>query len=387
MTPIRARFAAALLLSACLCTPVLAAEPYKIGALFAVSGPASMLGGPEKNSAEMLVDQINHAGGIGGTPVELTVYDTEGDNTKAVMNAKKLAEKDAVLAIVGPTTSGGALAALEQAEKSEVPLVACASSFKIVTPVRKWVFKVTHSDVLVVESIFRKLQKEGKKKIALISVSDGFGDSGRSELLRVAPDFGLSVVADERYGASDTDMSTQLTKIKGTDAEALICWGTNPGPAIIAKNRKQLGMAIPLYESHGVASKKFIELAGDAAEGIMLPVGKIVVADQISGSDPQKKVLVGYKKAYEERFPKEQVSTFGGHGFDSVLLVTEAMRRIVAGGGSVTRDSIRAELERTKGVPGIAGMFNMDPADHNGLTPDGLVMVRIEKGDWKVIAD
>jgi len=315
------------------------------------------------------------------------MYDTEGDNTKAVLATKKLIEKDGVLAIVGPTTSGGSLAVLEVADKEGVPLVSCASSFKIVTPLRKFIFKVTHSDVLVVQKILGKLQGEGKKKVALITVSDGFGDSGRMELLAQIPRFGLSAVADERYGAGDTDMTTQLTKIKGTGAEAIICWGTNPGPAIIAKNRKALGMGLPLYESHGVASKKFIELAGDASEGIMLPVGKIVVAEQLPSSDPQKKVLLGYKNDYEARFPKEQVSTFGGHGYDSILLVTDAMKRIAQAGGKISRESIQQELEMTRGIPGIAGVFNMGPADHNGLTPDGLVMVRIEKGDWKIIAD
>jgi branched-chain amino acid transport system substrate-binding protein len=374
------------LLAALAATPALAAEPYRLGALFAVTGAASMLGGPEKNSAEMFVETLNQAGGIGGVPVELVVLDTEGDNTKAVLAAKKLIEKDGALAIIGPTTSGGSLAVLEVADKEGVPLVSCASSYKIVTPLRRWVFKVTHSDVLVVQKILAKLQKEGKKKIALISVSDGFGDSGRAELLAQAAKFGLEIAADERYGAGDTDMTAQLTKIKGSGAEAVICWGTNPGPAIIAKNRRQLDIALPLYESHGVASKKFIELCGDAAEGIMLPVGKIVVADQLSDKDPQKPVLLAFKKDYEARFPKEQVSTFGGHGYDAALLVTGAMKRAAAA-GAITRESIRIELEKTRGVPGIAGVFNLGEDDHNGLTPDGLVMVRIEKGDWKIIAD
>ncbi len=388
------RFAATVLMGACLAllaAPALAAGEYKLGALLAVTGPAGMLGGPEKNSAEMLVEEINRAGGVKGTPIKLVMIDTEGDATKAVTGWKRLAEKEQVLAVIGPTTTGESLALADAADRDQLALVSCAASWKILQadrdkPQRRWVFKVTHSDSLVVEKIYAKLRKEGKTKVALLIVNNGFGITGREELVRLAGSFGITVVADEKCTPGDTDMTTQLTKIAGSGAEAIVCWGTNPEPGIIAKNRKALGMDIPLYNSHGVASKKFIEIAGEGAEGTMLPVGKIVVAGKLPDSDPQKKVLLGYVKDYEERF-HEPVSTFGGHGYDSILVLAEALKRLAGSGKAVDRESLRAELERTTGIPGVAGVYSLSPNDHNGLNSDGLVMVRVEKGDWQIITD
>jgi branched-chain amino acid transport system substrate-binding protein len=367
-------------------SPALAAPPaeYRIGALLAVTGPNSMLGAPERNTVEMLTEEINRAGGINGVPVKLVLYDTEGDPTKAVTSAKRLISNDRVDVIIGPTTSGESLAIVDMVEKEEIPLVSCAAAAKIVLPVKKWVFKSPQSDVLAVERIFARLKGEGKKKIAIITVANGYGDAGRIELLRAAPDYGLTIVAEEKYGEKDTDMSAQLTKVKGTDAEALVCWGTNPGPGIIAKNRKQLGLAIPLYNSHGVAARKFIEVAGDSADGTFLPAGKLIIADQLPDSDVQKKALIKYKTDYEGRY-REPVNTFGGHGYDAWWMAVDAIRAAAAGGGEVTRAKVRDELEKITGFAGTAGTFNMSPADHNGLGKDSFVMVTIEKGDWKLV--
>jgi len=377
-------------------------EMYKIGAIFASTGPASMLGLPEKNTVEMLEETINANGGITiriqttkgwvdrEVPIKVIMYDTEGDSTKTVTATKKLIESDQVDLIVGPTTSGASLAILDVVTEAEVPLISCAASVKIVEPVseRYWVFKTPQTDTMAVEKIYETLKVKGIKKIAIITVSDGYGDSGRVELRRLASDYGLTIVADERYGGKDTDMSAQLTKIKGTDAEALICWGTNPGPALIAKNRKQLGITIPLYNSHGVASPKFIELAGGAAEGTFLPAGKLLVVDQLPASDPQKDVLSKYKADYEGRFGLGTVNTFGGHAYDAFMVAVMAIENAAGEGakkaGEVTRATIRDEIENIKGFYGTGGIFNFSPEDHNGLTKDGFVMVEIKNGTWSL---
>jgi branched-chain amino acid transport system substrate-binding protein len=247
--------------------------PYKIGGIFAISGRASFLGEPERNSMELLAEQINGQGGVNGHPIELVIYDTEGDATKAVLNANKLIEKDNVLAIVGPSLSGTTLAVVPIAEKAQVPLISCAASVKITTPVKKWVFKTPQTDVMAVAKIYEYMQGQGIQKIAILTVGNAFGASGRQQLLQQASDYGYEIVADERFGPKDTDMTPQLTKIRSLKPEAIICWGTNPGPAVIAKNMRQLGIKIPLYQSHGVASKKFIELAGEAANGVMRSFG------------------------------------------------------------------------------------------------------------------
>jgi branched-chain amino acid transport system substrate-binding protein len=355
-----------------------AANEFKIGAIFASTGPASMLGLPEKNTADMLVEKINAAGGVNGKPVKLVFYDTEGDATKTVTATKKLIKKDKVDVIIGPTTSGNSMAILNIAGEEKVPLISCAASVKIVVPVKPYVFKTPQTDVMAVEKIYTKLKADGIKKIAILTVSNGFGDSGRVQLQNFASDYGLSIVADERYGGKDTDMSAQLTKIKGTDAQAIICWGTNPGPAVVAKNRKQLGITIPLYNSHGVASKKFIELAGDAAEGTFLPAGKLLVVDQLEMDDPQRKLLSEYKTDYETKFGGS-ANTFGGHAYDAFMIAVMAFEKADKNG-----TAIRDEIEKITGFVGTGGIFNFSADDHNGLTKDGFVMVEISGGNWKL---
>ena len=355
-----------------------APREYKIGAIFASTGPASMLGLPEKNTADMLLEELNAAGGINGMPVKLVFYDTGGDATKTVTATKKLIELDGVDVIIGPTTSGNSMAIIDIVEEAKVPLISCAASVRIVVPVKPYVFKTPQTDVMAVEKIYTKLKADGIKKIAILTVSDGFGDSGKVQLEKFASDYGLNIVAAERYGGKDTDMSAQLTKIKGTDAEAIICWGTNPGPAVVAKNRKQLGITIPLYNSHGVASKKFIELAGDAAEGTYLPAGKLLIVDQLAANDPQRKILSEYKSNYEKKFGGS-VNTFGGHAFDAFKIAIMALEKADKNG-----TAIKDEIEKITGFVGTGGIFNFSAGDHNGLTKDGFVMIEISGGDWKL---
>lgn len=358
---------------------VFAAPPVKIGALFSVTGPASFLGEPERNTAVMMVDEINKAGGIKGTKLELIVYDTQGDATKAVQGVNKLIKDDKVVAIIGPSTTGDSMAIIPVVEKAEIPLISCAAGIKITDPVKKWVFKTAQNDALAVMKIYKNLQKQKISQVAILTVSDGFGSSGREQLKAQAKAFGMQIISDETYSPKDTDMTVQLTKIRDSKAQAVICWGTNPGPAMVARNARQLGIKIPLYMSHGVSSKKFIELAGESAEGIMLPSGKVIVADQLPNSDPQKKPLMNYVKKYRERY-KVEGDHFGGHAYDAIMLLKNAMEK-----GGFAPDAIRDQLEKTKKIAGIGGTFSYSPQDHAGLTSDAFVLVKVEKGDWKLI--
>jgi branched-chain amino acid transport system substrate-binding protein len=361
-------------------TCALAADPIRIGAIFSVTGPASFLGEPEKNTAKMLEEELNKSGGILGRKVEVIVYDDETDATKAVTAFDRLVKKDQVVAVIGPSITGSTLAIVPKAEESSIPLVSCAAAKKIVVPVKKWVFKTPQSDELAVRQIYKHAKGAGISKIALITASDGFGAAGKEELNLLAKDYGLSIVADEVFGPKDTDMTAQLTKIKGTDAQAIVCWGTNPGPAVIARNRVQLGIRLPLYMSHGVASKKFIELAGaDNAEGIMLPAGRLIVEPQVAENHPQKKVLATYIKDYQAA-TKQEISSFGGYAYDAILLVAEAIRTT----GSTEPAAIRDGLEKIQKLQGTTGEFNMSASDHNGLTEEAFVMVKIVGGNWEM---
>jgi len=362
-----------------LAVPVLAAEPLRIGALFSITGPASFLGEPERNTLEMLVKEANSKGGIKGRKIELVVYDTQGDATKAVQMATKLIKNDKVSVIVGPSTTGETMAVIPVAEKEKVPLISCAAGIKITDPVKKFVFKTPANDHVAAEKIFNYMLAKKQKNVAILTVTDGFGSSGREQLKDLAKKKGITVVADETYGPKDTDMTAQLTKIKGSKADAIICWGTNPGPAIITRNVKQLGIKVPLYQSHGVASKKYIELAGaDNAEGVTLPAGKLAIFDKLKPADPQQKLLKSYDQSYRKAYGVE-ASTFGGYAYDGFLMISEAMKK-----GAATPEQIRDALEGIKKLVSVSGVFNMSPTDHNGLDLSAFEMVKVVKGDWEI---
>ena len=358
---------------------VFAAAPIKIGALFAVTGPAAFLGEPERNSAKMVIEEINKGGGVQGRKLELVAYDTTGDATKAVQLATKLIKDDKVVAIIGPSTTGETMAVIPVAEKEQVPLISCSAGSKISDPVKKWIFKTAQNDSLAVGRIYEYLQKNKLTTVSILTVSDGFGSSGREQLKAQASKYGITIVSDDTYGPKDTDMTVQLTKIRGSHAQAVICWGTNPGPAVIAKNARQLGIKIPLFMSHGVSSKKFIELAGEAAEGIKLPSGKVVVADLLPGSDQQKKSLMAFVKDYQNHF-KAEGDHFGGHAWDAVMLIKNAIEK-----GADSPASIRDQLEKVRGFAGIGGSFTFSAQDHAGLGKDAFVLVEVKNKDWVIV--
>jgi branched-chain amino acid transport system substrate-binding protein len=360
-------------------TAVFAAAPIKIGGLFSVTGPAAFLGEPERNSAKMVIDEINKAGGVKGRKLELVAYDTTGDATKAVQLATKLIKDDKVVAIIGPSTTGETMAVIPVAEKEQIPLISCSAGSKITDPVKKWVFKTAQNDSLAVGRIYEYLQKTKQTNVSILTVSDGFGASGREQLKNQAAKYGINIVSDDTYGPKDTDMTAQLTKIRGAHSQVIICWGTNPGPALVAKNARQLGIKTPLFMSHGVSSKKFIELAGDAAEGIKLPSGKVVVADLLSGSDKQKKSLMAFVKDYQNHY-KAEGDHFGGHAWDAVMLIKNAIEN-----GADSAVSIRDHLEKTRGFAGIGGSFNYSAQDHAGLGKDAFVLVEVKSKDWVIV--
>ncbi len=359
--------------------PVQASGTIKIGSFLALTGPASFLGDPELKTLQMYVDEINQKGGVLGKKLELIYYDTSGKAKVAKDVVKRLIKKDRVDLIIGGSTSGTTLAVIDIVERERIPLISLAGSIRIIKPVKKWVFKTPHTDRMAAAKIFEDMKKRNISKVALITGNGGFDKSGRAQCLDLAPSYGIKIVADESYNNADTDMTTQLTKIRATDAEAILNFGFGKAPAIVTKNVRQLDIKLPLYQSHGVASKKFIELAGKAADGVRLPAAALIVAEQLPDNDPQKPVLLAYKKKYEAKYGP--VSTFGGHAYDGLFIAVEAIERA----GSVDKAKVRDEIEKTKGFVGTGGVFNMSPEDHLGLGLDAFKMVEIENGAWKLL--
>ena len=356
-------------------------QPIRIGAFLSVTGPAAFLGDPEQKTLELYVERLNAAGGLLGRRLELVAYDSAGDAEKARGYVKRLIEQDKVDVLVGGSTTGETMAAVPLAESSGVPFISLAGAVVIVEPVKKWVFKTPHTDRMACEKIFVDMRSRGVAKAALISGAGGFDRSMRAECLKVAGKHGVQIVADETYGAGDTDMTAQLAKIKATPAvQAVLNAGFGQGPAIVTKNYRQIGIAAPLYQSHGVASKQYVSLSGDAAEGVRLPAAALLIADTLPESDPQKKVVAAYKRDYESRY-KSEVSTFGGHAYDGLMLAVEAIKRA----GTTDKAKVRDALEATRGYVGTGGVVNMSAQDHMGLDLSAFRMLEVRKGDWQLV--
>jgi branched-chain amino acid transport system substrate-binding protein len=371
----------AALLAATLAQPASAQNTIKIGSVLSVTGPAAFLGEPEDKTLKMYVEKVNQEGGIGGRKLELVTYDDGGDASKARTFATRLVEDDKVVAMVGGSITGTSLAMIPVFEEAKIPFISLAGAIEIIEPVRKFVFKTPHTDRMACEKIFEDLRARKLTKIGIISSTDGFGKSMREQCLKTAQAGGVEFVADETHGPRDADVTPQLTKIKNTPGiQALIHTGFGQHGAVVTRNVRQIGLQIPFYQNHGVASKSYIELSGEAANGVRLPAAALLLAEKLPDGDPQKPVVVAYKQTYEKA-TGQPVSTFGGHAYDGFFILVEAMKRA----GNTDGAKIAQEIEKTKGFIGTGGIVTMSPTDHLGLDLSAFKMLEIKNGDWTVV--
>ncbi len=360
-----------------LCAVPALAENIKVGAILAVTGGASFLGGPEARSLEMLVEEVNSKGGINGNKIELIIKDSAASPEKAISFAKQLIEEEKVLAIIGPSTSGETMKIKNICEQAKTPLLSCGAAEVIVNPVASYVFKTPQKDSFAVKKIFMEMNKMGISKVAVLAGNTGFGKAGKGQLLKLAPEFGIEIVETEVYDKKSNDLSAVVAKIKANkDVQAVINWSIVPAQAIVAKNMRQAGWDVPLFQSHGFGNIKYVEAAGAAAEGIIFPAGRLLIADSLPADNPQKELLMAYKKNYEAKF-NEPASTFGGHGYDAFTILMAA----IAEGGN-DRDKVRAAIEGLTNFAGTGGVFNFSAEDHNGLGIDAFQMMTVKDGKF-----
>ncbi len=362
-------------------------EPIKIGAMFALSGPASSIGTPTKLVAQMVTDKINKEGGINGRPIELVFGDTESDPTKALMVAKRLVEQEDVVALIGPTRTDTGMAIKPYIESKGIPTVMTVGGDPVILGGKfgsfDWTFKTPQRTSTAVRKIYEYLKKHSIKRVAIIHATDGFGRDGLTWLKELSPEYGIEIVAVESFDVNDADMTTQLVKIRDAKPEVVICWTIGPAGAKVARNFKQLGFTIPLFQCHGQPDPKYIELAGDAAEGTIMPSTKLMVAEQLPDSDPQKPVILEFIRLYKEVYQYDKqypINTHSGYAWDALMLLAQAMKK-----AGTDRTAIRNEIEKIDGYVGISGIYRLSKEDHNGLGTDSFVLVKIEKGQWKLL--
>jgi branched-chain amino acid transport system substrate-binding protein len=353
------------------------AKDIKVGAVLAVTGPASFLGGPEARTLEMLVEDLNSKGGINGDKIQMIIKDTAGSPEKAVSFAKQLIEEEGVVAIIGPTTSGETMSLKKIAEDAKTPLISCAAAEVIVNPVASYVFKTPQNDSFAAQKIFQEMKNMGIIKIAVLSSNTGFGQAGKEQIAKIAPEFGIQIVENEVYDKQATDLSAVIAKIKANkDVQAVLNWSIEPAQAIVAKNMRQAGWEVPLFQSHGFGNIKYVEAGGIASEGIIFPAGRLLIADLLPTIHPQKALLMKYISDYEGKY-KETASVFGGYGYDAFMILTTAMKS-----SGADKDKIRTAIENIKNLPGTSGVYNFSAADHNGLTIDAFEMMTVKDGKF-----
>ncbi len=352
-------------------------EPIKVGAILAVTGKAAFLGDPESKTLEMLAAEVNANGGVLGRPVEVIVKDTAGDQEKAKSFAKQLIEEDKVIAIIGPSTSGETMGIKNDMEEAMTPLLSCAAAEVIVNPVAKYVFKTPQKDSFAVMKIMEHMKSNGIKKIGVAAGGTGFGKAGLAQIEAIAPDYGIEIALSEVYEPTATDLTAVVNKLKAADVKAVINWSIVPAQSIIIKNMRQVGFDVPLYQSHGFGNIKYVEAAGEAAEGVIFPAGRLLIADTLPDSNAQKAVLVKYKNDYESKY-NDTASTFGGHAYDAFMILVKA----IEAAGSTDKAAVRDAIESTKGFVGTGGIFNFSAEDHNGLDIDSFEMMTVKDGKF-----
>jgi branched-chain amino acid transport system substrate-binding protein len=351
-------------------------ETIKIGAIFAVTGPASFLGAPEEKTARMMVDEINSSGGVDGKMLKLIVKDSTGSPEKAISFAKQLIEEEKVFAIIGPSTSGETMKIKSICEDGKTILISCAAAEVIVNPVAKYVFKSPQKDSHAAQKIYDVMKKKGISRIGIVSSNDGFGIAGKEQLEKLAPAQGITILISEVYDKKATDLTGVLTKLKAKNVQAVVNWSIVPAQSIIPKNMKQLNMNVPLFQSHGFGNIKYVKEAGEAAEGIIFPCGRLLIADSLPDNHPQKSLLMKYKKDYESKYG-EDASTFGGHAYDAIIILVEAIKK-----GGADKEKVRDAIENIKGIAGTGGVFNFSPQDHNGLDINAFEMLTVKGGKF-----
>lgn len=355
--------------------------PIRVGAVLSTTGPAGYLGDPQLKTLQTYIAQINTDGGVLGRKLELVHYDDASDAGKANGFAKRLMDDDKVDLLIAGTTTGATMAMAPLVEKAGIPLISLSGAVVVVEPVKKWIFKTPHTDRMAAEKVFEDMKKRGLTKVGLLSETSGFGASGAKEARTVAAKYAITLVADETYGPKDTDMTAQLTKMRGVAGmQAVFVFGLGQGPAVVTKNYAQLGMTLPLYQSHGVASNEFIKLAGKAAEGVRLPSPALLVANSLAANDPQKPLVTSYAATYWKQY-KDEPSTFGGYALDALMLGVQAIKTA----DGTDKEAVRNALEKTKGFMGTTGQFNMSATDHMGLNLSAFRMVEVKDGGWVLL--
>ena len=352
-----------------------------VGVTLSATGPAASLGIPEKNTISLLPKTM------GGQKVNYVVLDDGSDTTGAVTNARKLMSEK-VDVIFGSSTTPASLAMIDAVAEGKTPMISLGASAAIIEPQdakKRWVFKTPQNDIMMALAIAGHMADHGIKTVGFIGFSDAYGEGWYKETVKALDLKKIKLVANERYGRTDTAVTGQVLKLMAAKPDAVLIAGSGTPAALPEKTLKERGYTGKIYQTHGVANNDFLRVGGKDVDGTLLPAGPVLVADQLPASNPVRKSALEYIHAYEGAYGKGSVSTCGGHVWDAGKVLAAAVPVALKGGQPGTeafRAALRDAIEQVKDVAGAHGIFNMSPQDHLGLDQRGVVMVKIENGKW-----
>jgi len=354
--------------------------PIKIGAVLDITGAGASLGVPERQALTLLTKQVNADGGVDGRQIELIIEDDQSTEDAAARAMTKLVNQDKVDIVLGASRTGPSLAMRPIAESGEIPMISLAANQAIVDG-STWVFKTAQNDIVVLQNILALAEREGYKTIGLARDASGFGEGIQEMLDELGAPAGIKVVTTQKFAPDATDFTAQMVNLRDAGADVNLIWGIPPAAALAQKAYRQLGIDAPVLQSHGIGNQVFLDTAGDSANGLVAPLGRLLVVDQLPADDPQAEVIAAFVAAYTEEYG-EGPSTFAGHAYDGFQLAIDALKEV-----GTDKTKIRDHLEAVDGFVGISGVFTMSPEDHSGLTQDALVLVTVENSDWKLLPE
>jgi branched-chain amino acid transport system substrate-binding protein len=354
--------------------------PITIGAVLDITGAGASLGVPERQTLELLADQLQAEGGIDGREVELIIEDDQSTEDGAAQAMNKLVNEDEVDIVLGASRTGPSLAMRPIAEQSQIPMISLAANAAIVDG-SEWVFKSAQNDRVVIERMIEYMAGQGWTTIGLARDASGFGEGVQEIFDEVGAASGISVVAVERFAPDATDFTAQMVNLRNAAADVNVIWGIPPAAGLAQRAYAQLGITTPVMQSHGIGNQVFLDTAAESANGLVAPLGRLVVADQLPADDPQREVITTFIDDYTAEYG-ESPSTFAGHAYDGWQLAVDALREV-----GTDPQALRDHLEGVEDFVGISGTFTMTPEDHSGLTKDALVLVTVQNGEWTLLPD
>ena len=353
-----------------------------VGVSLGITGPGASLGVHYRNAFQLVPKTL------GGQPVKYIILDDASDPTIAAKNARKLIAEDKVDALMGSNGVPSAMQMIQVAAEAKTPMVALTPVSALPPDKLRWTFVVPQATELMLGAVAAHMKARKVKTVGYVGFSDTWGDLVLKALEFHAPSAGFKIVTNERYARADTSVTGQVLKIMAANPDVVVVGGSGTGGALPHIALAERGYKGTIYHNHGTVNAEFIKVGGSKVEGAIAPTGPLIVPEELPANSPTKAVSSDFIKRYESSVGAGSRNAFAGYSFDGVLLLdaaaSSALKKAKPGTAEF-REALRAGLENVRNIVGTHGVYNMKPSDHNGLDERARVLVRVEKGAWRLM--